>query len=103
MKNIKFCYLYRDGANYKQYGNVIFRGDESADLENLGALLNSKLIDGQWFYAHKWRVPDLHLYQWDEEFDHTFHEFECIEYTKEAPNTLLTLAKFKALVERTKL
>jgi len=54
-----------------------------------------------WFYASQWQLPDLHFNAWCDETDHTFHEFESVEYTNEAPNTLLILAEFKLLVERT--
>lgn len=51
MPNIKFSYLYRDGANYKKYDNVIFANPENIDLSELDILIKSKLIDKTWFYA----------------------------------------------------
>lgn len=57
-------------------------------------LINSMLIEEAWFYVDKWKLPDLHFEKWNNEFDHTYHEFESIEYTNEAPNSELTLAKF---------
>jgi hypothetical protein len=64
-------------------------------------LIQSKLIDGTWFYANQWQLPNLHFVTWNNETDHSFHEFGSIEYTNEASNTLITLAKFKALIEQT--
>jgi hypothetical protein len=101
MPNIKFSYLYRDAANYKNFSFVIFGGDEGIRLSYLQSLIQSKLIDGTWFYAGQWELPDLHFNNWNDEFDHTFHEFECIEYTDEAPNTLLNLAEFQSIIEHT--
>lgn len=101
MPNIKFSYRYRDGANYKNYGHVIFSETLSIDLDKLQTLIQSKLISGEFFYVGEWGLPDLHFNLWNDEFDHTFHEFECIEYTDEAPNTLLTLAEFCKLIELT--
>lgn len=101
MPNIKFSYLYRDGANYKSYGFVVFQGLDHDKLDYLQELIIAKLIDQTWFYADEWQLPDLHFDTWNNKFDHTFHEFECIEYTNEPPNTLITLAQFKAFLERT--
>jgi len=101
MLNIKLSYLYRDAANYKNFGYVIFKEDHSISIHQLDILIESKLIDGMWFYAGQWQLPDLHFNSWNDEIDHTFHEFESVEYTTEPPNTLLNLAEFKALVEHT--
>ncbi len=51
-----------------------------AEVENI---IHHKLIDGTWFYADKWNLPDLHFGTWDNELDHTWHEFESIEFTDE--------------------
>ncbi len=84
MPNIKFSYLYRDAGNYKNYGQVIFANPNNLSLEQVTELIKSKLIDGQWFYAKEWGMPDLHFDRWDEELDHGFHEFEGVEFTEEA-------------------
>jgi hypothetical protein len=94
MPNIKFNYLYRDGANYKNYSFAIFPNPQKISIEYLQKIINSKLIEEAWFYADQWQLPDLHFIKWNNEFDHTYHEFESIEYTDDSPNTLLTLAEF---------
>jgi hypothetical protein len=94
MSNIKFNYLYRDGANYKNYGFVVFQNPQNISIEYLLNLIKSKLIEEAWFYADQWKLPDLHFEKWNNEFDHTYHEFESIEYTNEAPNSVLTLEEF---------
>ena len=94
MPNIKFNYLYRDGANYKNYSFVIFQNPQNITIEDLLDLIKSKLIEEAWFYANQWKLPDLHFGKWNNEFDHTYHEFESIEYTNEALNSESTLAEF---------
>lgn len=94
MLNIKFNYLYRDGANYKNFGSVIFDNTIDSNLDLLLKIIKPKLIDETWFYANEWNLPDLHFNTWDNEFDHTWHEFESIEYTYEAPNEKMTLIEF---------
>jgi len=59
MPNIKFNYLYRDGANYKNYGFIIFSNPTNIATENLLNLINSKLIEEAWFYADQWKLPDM--------------------------------------------
>ena len=94
MPNIKFNYLYRDGGNYKKFHSIIFENDQSISIEELESLIKSKLIDGEWFYADQWKVRDLHFDNWDNELDHTFHEFESTEYSYEAANSVLRLTEF---------
>ncbi|GAB3922934.1 hypothetical protein [Mucilaginibacter myungsuensis] len=90
MPNIKFNYLYRDAGNYKTFGSVMFADPDHLSLQELEARIRSKLIDGQWFYAGEWQVPDLHTHPWDEELDHGFHEFESLELTEEEVGVGLT-------------
>jgi hypothetical protein len=90
MSNIKFHSLYRDGGNYKKFHSVIFENDLSISVEELELLIKSKLIDGEWFYVDQWKLPDLHFDFWDNELDHTFHEFESIEYSDEEANSRIT-------------
>ncbi len=101
MKNIQFHYIYRDGANYKNLGSVIFANDTYISLSELDDIIKSKLISGSYFYANEWEIPDLHFGSWDQEFDHDFHEFECLEYTDEPANYSVTIGAFKQLIEKT--
>jgi hypothetical protein len=79
--------MYRDGANYKNHSFFIFANPTNIALANITALLYEKLIDGTWFYADKWDLADLHCGVWDSKVDHTWHEFESIEFTDEAGNS----------------
>jgi hypothetical protein len=78
--NVKFSYLYRDGANYKQYGEVVFANPCQLNVEVVSNIINSQLIDGCWFVASDWGLPELFFkeFSWDDEIDHTWHEFEDI-------------------------
>ena len=99
MPNIKLNYLYRDGANYKNFSSVIFDNPDNINIDVLLKIIKLKLIDETWFYVHQWNLPDLYFAKWNNEFDHTWHEFESIEYTSEAPNTEIKLTEFINLVQ----
>jgi hypothetical protein len=86
MPNIKFHYLYRDGANYKNHSFVIFNNPTNIALAEVEKSIQQKLIEDTWFYADKWNLPDLHFGTWDNKIDHTWHEFESIEFTAEIGN-----------------
>jgi len=73
---------------------VTFDNPQQINLDYLQPLIKSKLIDEIWFYADQWQLPDLHFGTWDNEVDHTWHEFESIEYTNEPANTALDLVGF---------
>jgi hypothetical protein len=99
MANIKFNYLYRDAGNYKNFGFVIFRNLTNLSLSEFEDFLTLRLIGEQYFYADEWHIPDLHSGTWNNKFDHTFHEFESIEYTSEPPNTSFNVIEFKEIIE----
>ncbi|WDZ98775.1 hypothetical protein [Mucilaginibacter sp. SJ] len=99
MPNIKFKYLYRDGGNYKNFNSTVFDNPQNIKLSALEDLIRSKLISHHWFYADQWRVPDLHFGSWDNELDHTFHEFESAEYTDEAVDNGMDLASFMYILQ----
>ena len=81
--NIKFEYLYRDGANYKQRNSVVFSNTKGKTIQEIENAIKAALIDEVWFYANKWNLKDLHVYLWDEEIDHSWHEYDFIEETEE--------------------
>jgi len=99
MPNIKFNYLYRDGGNYKKFNSVIFENDQSISIEDLEALIKSKLIYGEWFYADQWKVPEIFPSTFDFKTDPTWHEFESVEYCDELVNSTYTLAAFIGILK----
>ena len=82
--NIQFNYRYRDGANYKQYNIEVFSNLSGLLLEEIDGAIKSVLIDGEWFYAEKWALKDMHVYKWDNSIDHEWHEYVDVEITEEA-------------------
>jgi len=99
--NIAFHYIYRDGANYKNFNTVIFKNNIDITIEEFKILLKTKLICEEYFYAEEWKLPDLHFGSWEDEFDHDFHSFEDINYTNETPNAELTMAEFLNIIKET--
>jgi hypothetical protein len=88
MNNAKFLYLYRDGSNYKNWGEVVFPNSNDLPAEQITAQLRrSFLVDGL-FIAHQVRIPEVFLsgeYPYTEE-DHCFHEFAEVQSTADATN-----------------
>ena len=85
--NVKFNYLYRDGANYKNFNSVIFKNSKNLQIGDIDARVRSMLIDGIWFFAGNWKIPDMHFkeYSWESTIDHEWHEYESVEETLENP------------------
>lgn len=97
--NIKFCYLYRDYANYKKYNEVVFANPKSRSIEEIGKFINEHLFDDKLFYSTEWKLPDLHFEEWDPEFDHFVHEFTCLEFTAKEQTMQYDIEKFIEIVE----
>jgi hypothetical protein len=94
MLNIKFSYLYRDAANYKVYGSVVFSNPEKLSLPEIETQIRAKLIDGEFFDPVEWNVPRLQILPLDEELDHAWNEFESIEESDEEPNAGMSIEAF---------
>ena len=91
--NIRFSYLYRDASNYKLYGQVVFGNPENFALEEIRNRINAHLIDGEFFEAKKWSVPELKFENYLPEMDHNLCEFENIE------DSLLEITDNRAIEE----
>jgi hypothetical protein len=88
MSNIKFHYLYRDGSNYKKWGDVVFSNIDNLSIGSILKSLQESLSDDGLFIAHQVRIPEVFLaseYPLSED-DHCFHEFADVEATWAAPN-----------------
>jgi len=92
--NVKFNYLYRDGGNYKQFGFEIFSNERNIKIEKIEKRIRLKLIDGEFFDPNQWGVMKLYKYPYDPELDHSWHEFENIEITKEPPTSKTDILHF---------
>ncbi|WP_250161344.1 hypothetical protein [Algoriphagus algorifonticola] len=81
--NLKLNYRYRDGANYKQFGWVIFANPNSLSPREASEKLKKKLIYSEYFVPQDWDLPKLQNHSYDPEIDHEWHEFESFEWTDE--------------------
>jgi hypothetical protein len=103
--NIKFSYLYRDGANYKNFNEIVFANPNMISRKETEEIIRKNLIDGKWFISDDWNLPDMHFkeFGYDSEIDHDWHEFESIEETPEAITVENNIEDFLLLVNKTKL
>jgi len=91
--NIQFHYLYRDAGNYKNFGSIIFSNPEFISIETLKEQIRSVLIDGEFINHKKAGIPALFFPKKNSD-DHSWHEFENIEETDEAPTDVRTINEF---------
>ena len=98
-----FEYLYRDGGNYKAWGEIRLSGTLT---KNQIEEIQHKLKWGDVFVAEQLNIPTLyhHLYQYSEEdstiYDHAFHEFSKIrKATPEEIQSIPLWGTAKALLE----
>ncbi len=103
--NILFCYKYRDGANYKQYNEIVFYNPLKREVKEIELIIREKLIDGLWFVADYWVIPNQFFkeYMWDNEIDHTWHEFDGIEETEDETTEKNTIEDFITAIKKTTL
>lgn len=92
--NIKFCYRYRDYANYKKYNEVVFNNPSNKSIEEIEQFILDHLFDDKLFYSTEWKVPDLHFDDWDPDIDHFVHEFDSISETSDHPSMNVSIDEF---------
>lgn len=97
-----FEYMYRDGGNFKTFGQLRLTGwDEQADAKIRLCLE----VDGQ-FVAEQIGVPSLCREHWEavedgpSDLDHAFHEFVCLRQPKEAEGDLPVWGRLDAMLAR---
>lgn len=99
MPNIKFSFLYRDAANYKTWGEVVFANPQNLTKEEVQqSIMNSCNPDGC-FDPGPWGLPNIRTLPYDPELDHDFYEFESVEETGESPTVARSLAAFLDVVK----
>ncbi|MGY6521454.1 MAG: hypothetical protein ACXIUD_06990 [Mongoliitalea sp.] len=81
--NLKLNYLYRDGANFKQFGSVVFANPNFITPREASDKLKLKLISNEFFVPQDWELPRLHYHPYDSEIDHDYHEFVNFEWTED--------------------
>jgi len=103
MNKIRFIYLYRDGANYKSWGEVIFDNPEQLSVDEIDQRLGSAFLSKKLFVAHQISLPEKFLFLDGKitRHDHCYHEFDSIEVCEEQATDLLSrsITKFIAEVE----
>lgn len=92
--NIKFSYLYRDAANYKLFGSIIFANPDHLPVKAIESVIQSRLIDGEYFDPKKWNVPVLAFEDYVDALDHDWMEFERLEETSGNSNADFSLKAF---------
>ena len=99
--NIKFCYLYRDSANYKQYNQIVFSNANHVNIGMIRKIIKQNLIDGEWFIASNLNLPDLQPknYLWDSQIDHEWHEFESVAETYDEVTNESSIDVFLSLLQ----
>ena len=84
--NVRFEYLYRDGGNYKNWGEVVFRNPRGHSIDAVSTMAGEAMIDRTFFEAEKAGIPDLRFEDHDAELDHDWHEAHSFTVSNEAPN-----------------
>ena len=82
MPQIKLSYLYRDNSNYKNFGEVVFANPLQIELEEIRHSIVPNLIDGEFFIAKEWGLPELFFDDTTID-DHGWHEFNGIELVEQ--------------------
>ena len=84
--NIRFEYLYRDAGNFKSWGELVFSNPHNINVNLLKTMVENVLIDQAYFVAFKADVPDLYFKEYNDQLDHSWHEFHAVAQTEEATN-----------------
>ena len=58
MSNIRFVYLYRDGANYKSWGEVVFANPDQLTLDEIENRLSDAFLPDRLFIASQISIPE---------------------------------------------
>ena len=105
MKNINFHYLYRDGANYKSWGEVVFSNPDQLTMKEIESKLIDSFLPDKLFIASQVFIPEKFLFANGKftKFDHCYHEFDSVEICKENPTDNLnrSITDFLKTVELT--
>jgi hypothetical protein len=88
MNNIKFNYLYRDGSNYKSWGEVVFANPDQLTCGEIEIRLIESFLPDKLFIASQIFILEKFLFTNGKfsKFDHCYHEFDSVEICKESPN-----------------
>lgn len=99
MSNLKFTFLYRDAANYKTFGEVVFANPEDIEPEVFQKLLVQACNHDACFDPRPWGLPNIRTQPYEPELDHNWYEFASVEETKEPPTEARSLTMFLQLLK----
>ena len=87
MKNIRFCYLYRDGGNFKSWGEVLFSNPENLSVTEIEEKIIQAFLPDKLFVASQISIPEKFLFADGRytEYDHCYHEFDCLQICADEP------------------
>lgn len=87
MNNIRFNYLYRDGANHKSWGEIVFANPDGLSLYEIEKRLINGFVSDAFFIADQISIPEKFLFLNGKftNFDHCYHEFDSVEFCNEEP------------------
>ncbi len=87
MDNIRFCYLYRDGSNFKSWGEVLFSNPETLSVAEIEEKIIQAFLPDKLFIASQVSIPEKFLFANGKytEYDHCYHEFDCLEICVDEP------------------
>jgi hypothetical protein len=68
--------------------------ENDIQIEKIENQIRLKLIDDDFFDPKLWRVKTLYKYPYDPDLDHSWHEYENVEITKELPTSKIDIAEF---------
>jgi hypothetical protein len=97
--NIVFDYMYRDGSNYKQGGEVVFSNPDKLTVEEIEGRIKAAIDEETYFIAHQIGVPEVFFDDLGED-DHSWHEFCGVRETRSRKNMDKKKRTIKELVEQ---
>lgn len=77
----------------------MFGNPENIALEEIRNIINAHLIDGEFFEAKKWGVPELRFDKYVRELDHNWCEFEEVGQSSVEINDKRTIYEFLRDIE----
>lgn len=98
--NIQFNYKYRDPGNYKVFGYVIFANPDEYTLDFVENSIRPSLIDSEFFDPTIWNLPRLKFNDLISDADHSWNEYESIEYTSERSTQEKSITEFLEFISK---
>lgn len=92
--NFKLSCLYRDAANYKWFGNLLLSNANNFLLEEGAELVKGLLINQENFDASNIDEPHLCTAAFRTELDHSYYEFESLEFVRLSQVVQLCINEF---------